>query len=32
VKDHYNENYKSLKKIIEDGRLSHAYGLAEFII
>jgi hypothetical protein len=31
VKDLYNENYKPLKNI-EDGKLSHAYGLAESIL
>jgi hypothetical protein len=29
VKDLYNENYKSLKKTTEDGKIFHAHGLGE---
>jgi len=35
VKDLYDENFKSLKKemkkISEDGKISHAHGLSELI-
>jgi hypothetical protein len=35
VKDLYNENHKPLRKKLkrtsEDGKISHAYGLAELI-
>jgi hypothetical protein len=36
VRDFYNKNYKSLKKeskkTTEDGKISHAHGLAESIL
>ena len=31
VKDMYDKNFKSLKKISEDGKISHAHGLAGLI-
>ena len=31
MKDLYDKNFKSLKKISEDEKISHAHGLAELI-
>jgi hypothetical protein len=32
MKDLYNENYKALKKLPEDGRTSHVHVLTEIIL